>query len=83
MKKLPVLIILISLFSCFDSSGGVTLTAITQPGKTAVSLQWNMVNYPGSTAYTLFKSADGSLGNYGCEPRFKELYFCYDFSVPR
>jgi hypothetical protein len=59
MKKLPVAIILIFIFSCFDSSGGVTLTAITQPGKTSVSLQWNMVNYPGTTAYTLFKSADG------------------------
>ena len=24
-----------------------------------LALQWNMVNYPGTTAYTLFKSKDG------------------------
>ena len=59
MKKLPVVIFFAFLFPCVETSGGITLTAITHPGKESVTLQWNMVNYPGSTAYTLFKSADG------------------------
>jgi Secretion system C-terminal sorting domain len=46
-------------FSCLETSAGVTLMAITHPGKAAVTLQWNMVSYPGTTAYTLFKSIDG------------------------
>jgi Secretion system C-terminal sorting domain len=59
MRKLPVAFLLILSFSCLQTSAGITLTAITHPGKESVTLQWNMVNYPGSTAYTLFKSADG------------------------
>ena len=59
MKKLPVAFFLVFFFSRLETSAGITLTAITHPGKASVTLQWNMVNYPGSTAYTLFKSADG------------------------
>jgi hypothetical protein len=59
MKKLLLAFFLLFFFSHFDTSAGITLTAITHPGKASVTLQWNMVNYPGSTAYTLFKSADG------------------------
>ena len=57
MKKLPA--VLIFIFSCMESSAGINLTATTDAGKPAVSLRWNMVNYPGTTAYTLFKSIDG------------------------
>ncbi|MEO8765626.1 MAG: T9SS type A sorting domain-containing protein [Ginsengibacter sp.] len=59
MKKLPVLFYIVCLFSFHETSGSILLTAITHPGNTAVTLQWNMADYPGSTAYTLFKSADG------------------------
>lgn len=59
MKKLPAAFFLLFFFSRFEISAGITLTAITHPGKASVTLQWNMVNYPGSTAYTLFKSIDG------------------------
>ncbi|MEP6926221.1 MAG: T9SS type A sorting domain-containing protein [Ginsengibacter sp.] len=59
MKKLPVIFFLPFFFSCVETSAGITLTAVTHPGNAAVSLQWNMVNYPGTTAYTLFKSNDG------------------------
>jgi hypothetical protein len=59
MKELPVAFLLLFFFSRLETSAGITLTAITHPGKGSVTLQWNMVNYPGSTAYTLFKSPDG------------------------
>jgi Secretion system C-terminal sorting domain len=59
MKNLACVIFLFLSFSSSETSGGITLSAITQPGKASVTLQWNMVNYPGSTAYILFKSADG------------------------
>jgi len=59
MKKLPALFLLVLLFLCVETWAGITLSAVTQPGKGAVTLQWNMINYPGSTAYTLFKSNDG------------------------
>ncbi len=57
MKKLPVALIFI--FSCMESSAGINLTATTDAESPVVSLRWNMVNYPGTTAYTLFKSIDG------------------------
>ena len=59
MKKLPVVFFLIFFFFRFEASAAITLTAITHPGKASVTLQWNMINYPGNTAYTLFKSIDG------------------------
>ena len=59
MKHSFVAFFLFFFFSCFETSAGITLTAITQQGKATVTLQWNMVNYPGTTAYALFKSADG------------------------
>ena len=42
-----------------NTSAAIRLIALTHAGKPTVTLQWNMVNYPGSTAYTLFKSMDG------------------------
>ena len=59
MKTLPALFFLASFYLYSGASAGITLTAITHPGKASVTLQWNMVNYPGTTAYTLFRSADG------------------------
>lgn len=37
----------------------IKLIALTNGASQAVMLQWNMVNYPGTTAYILFRSADG------------------------
>ena len=37
----------------------IRLNAITRAGNPMVTLQWNMVDYPGNTAYTLYKSSDG------------------------
>jgi hypothetical protein len=59
MAKLPVAFFLLFFFLRFETSAGIALTAITHPGNASVTLQWNMVNYPGTTAYTLFKSIDG------------------------
>ncbi|MEP6952315.1 MAG: T9SS type A sorting domain-containing protein [Ginsengibacter sp.] len=59
MKKLPVAFLFLFFFLRFETSAGITLTAITHAGNASVTLQWNMVNYPGTTAYTLFKSIDG------------------------
>jgi hypothetical protein len=59
MKKLPVVFFLILFFSRFEAPAAITLTAVTHSGRGSVTLQWNMVNYPGTTAYTLFKSTDG------------------------
>jgi hypothetical protein len=58
MKNAAV-IFLAFLFLHSETSVGITLTAITHQGNPSVTLQWNMVNYPGTTAYTLFKSEDG------------------------
>lgn len=59
MNTLPVALLAFLLLSPFETKAGITLTAIAHPGTTNVTLQWNMVNYPGTTAYTLFKSLDG------------------------
>ncbi|HEY5407984.1 MAG TPA: T9SS type A sorting domain-containing protein [Ginsengibacter sp.] len=59
MKCLSFLIPVSLLFSCMNSSAEIHLIALTNFGSPAVKLQWNMVNYPGNTAYTLFKSTDG------------------------
>ena len=59
MKKLSFLFIMIFLFSCMNTSAAIRLIALTDAGNPTVTLQWNMVNYPGSTAYILFKSMDG------------------------
>lgn len=59
MKLLSFLISVSLLFNCMNSSAEIHLVALTSAGSPTVSLQWNMVNYPGSTAYTLFKSIDG------------------------
>lgn len=58
MKKLAVIFIAL-LFSCMSAFAGIQLIALTDAGNPTVTLQWNMVNYPGNTAYTLFKSIDG------------------------
>ncbi len=57
MKKFLIVVFLISIL-CAQASG-IILSATTHPGQAYVTLQWNMVNYPGTTAYTLFKSRDG------------------------
>ena len=59
MNQLSFLIFISSLFGSIKSSAEIRLIALTNAGSTTVTLQWNMVNYPGSTAYTLFKSVDG------------------------
>ena len=59
MKKLSSSFIIISFFFCTNSSAEIKLVALTSEGNPTVTLQWNMVNYPGNTAYTLFKSIDG------------------------
>ena len=64
MKKIPIvlfIVFLVFLLTRFETYAGITLTAITHPGKASVTLQWNMVNYAGTTTYTLFKSKDGLL----------------------
>ena len=48
-----------SLFGSIKSTAAIHLVALTSAGSSTVTLQWNMVNYPGSTAYILFKSIDG------------------------
>lgn len=59
MKRLSFLFIISALFCCLTTSAAIRLIALTNEGNSSVTLQWNMVNYPGSTAYTLFKSIDG------------------------
>ena len=59
MKRLSFLICISLLFRCSTSSAEIRLIALTNAGSPTVTLQWNMANYPGSTAYTLFKSFDG------------------------
>jgi len=59
MKRLSFLICILFLFGSRNSSAEIRLIALATAGSSLVTLQWNMVNYPGSTAYTLFKSIDG------------------------
>ena len=59
MKRLSFLISIFLLLCSFIAIGEIRLVALTNVGSPTVTLQWNMVNYPGSTAYTLFKSIDG------------------------
>ncbi len=58
IKLSTAFLIVFSLF-CIPSSASIQLIAFTHPGNPMVTLRWNMVNYPGSTAYILYKSADG------------------------
>lgn len=59
MKKFSILLFIFPLFICVKTSATIRLIALTNAGTPTVTLQWNMVNYPGNTAYTLFKSIDG------------------------
>lgn len=59
MKRLLSLFIGAFLFSCIKTSAAIRLIALTKTGNPTVTLQWNMVSYPGMTAYILFKSLDG------------------------
>jgi Secretion system C-terminal sorting domain len=59
MKNSRALLIILLLFSCTTVPAAIRLIALTNAGKPSVTLEWNMVNYPGNTAYTLFKSIDG------------------------
>ena len=59
MKKLPAAFTFAFLFLCLETSATIRLVASFQLGNPSVDLRWNMVNYPGNTAYSLFKSEDG------------------------
>lgn len=59
MKKLPAVFALVFIFMCLKTSANIRLVASFQAGNPSVDIRWNMVNYPGNTAYTLFKSEDG------------------------
>ncbi len=59
MKKLSFVFIIIFLFLSKNNFAEIKLIALTDAGNAKVTLEWNMVNYPGTTAYTLFKSIDG------------------------
>lgn len=59
MKKLFVAFISIPVFLCQPVSASIRLFASTNALSPSIYLRWNMVNYPGSTAYALFKSEDG------------------------
>lgn len=59
MKGLSFLFIIPLLFFSKNSSATIRLVALTGAGNPTVTLQWNMVNYPGNTTYVLFKSIDG------------------------
>ena len=59
MKKLPAVFALVFIFMCLNTSATIRLVASFQAGNPSVDVRWNMVNYPGNTAYTLFKSEDG------------------------
>ncbi len=58
MKKLVAVCLVIPALS-LKTLAGIILSATAYPGNSSVTLEWNMVNYPGTTAYTLFKSPDG------------------------
>lgn len=59
MKNLPAAFAFAFIFVSQKTSASIRLLASSQPGKSSVDIRWNMVNYPGNTAYTLFKSEDG------------------------
>ena len=59
MTRLSSLFIVTFLFSGTKTSAAISLIALTNAGNPIVTLQWNMVNYPGMTTYILFKSNDG------------------------
>jgi hypothetical protein len=59
MKRLPAAFTFAFLFLCLETSATIRLVASFQSGNPSVDLRWNMVNYPGNTAYSLFKSEDG------------------------
>ncbi|KAA9037630.1 T9SS type A sorting domain-containing protein [Ginsengibacter hankyongi] len=59
MTKLSSLFIVVFLFSAMKTSAAIRLIALINAGNPTVTLQWNMVNYPGMTTYILFKSSDG------------------------
>ncbi len=59
MIKLSTAFLIIFTSFYFPASASIQLIAFTHPGNPMVTLRWNMVDYPGSTAYILYKSADG------------------------
>jgi Secretion system C-terminal sorting domain len=61
MKRLSFFFFFVFLFSHLRSSATIRLIALADAGSPIVTLQWNMVNYPGNTAYILFKSIDGAV----------------------
>ena len=59
MKRLSFLIFISYCLAAYKSSAEIRLIALTNAGSPTVTLQWNMVNYPGNTSYILFRSIDG------------------------
>jgi Secretion system C-terminal sorting domain len=59
MIKLSIACLTFLISFCIRASASIQLIAFTHPGNPMVTLRWNMVDYPGSTAYVLYKSIDG------------------------
>jgi hypothetical protein len=59
MKKLLIFLVSILMISFDHAYATVSLFTLTDPSNPTVTLRWNMINYPGNTAYTLFRSEDG------------------------
>lgn len=59
MYKFSTAFIVPVLLTCMHASATITLSALTEHDNPMVTLRWNMVDYPGSTAYILYKSTDG------------------------
>jgi Secretion system C-terminal sorting domain len=59
MTNLRALLVFLLLFYCTSVPAAIRLIALTDAGNPGVTLEWNMTNYPGNTAYALFKSIDG------------------------
>ena len=59
MRSLPIFLCFIFCFGCAKIQAGVTLKAITNTENPSITLQWNMINYPEKTSYSLYKSIDG------------------------
>jgi|GEM_PF-2477061 len=59
MSKLPTAFLPFFLAGTLHASASIQLIAFTHTGNPMVTLRWNMVDYPGNTAYVLYKSSDG------------------------
>ena len=87
MKKLLIFLVSILMISFDHAYATVRLFALTGPSNPTVTLRWNMINYPGNTAYTLFRSEDRIVWTFAAaNPVFRKyasssiLEFKNDFS---